>query len=305
MDSIDYKKQGVVFDIQRYSINDGPGIRTIVFLKGCPLRCAWCSNPESQQPNRELLYRKILCIHCNLCLKACKQGALDPSNPNLINREKCILCQDCANICPTGALEIKGKNMTVEEVINELKKDESYYHRSNGGITLSGGEALMQADFCRELLKACRARGWHTAIETEGYASKDAINKVMPCIDLALLDCKANNDEIHKKWTGVSNKIIRENSYLIQDITHTIIRIPTIPTVNSDIDEYRDMIKFVKTLPKVKEIHILPYHNYGERKYELLGREYKLKNIEKLNEKHVEKLKQLVESEGFICKIGG
>ncbi|EGC83506.1 glycyl-radical enzyme activating protein [Anaerococcus hydrogenalis] len=305
MDSIDYKKQGVVFDIQRYSINDGPGIRTIVFLKGCPLRCAWCSNPESQHPNRELLYRKMLCIHCNLCLKACKQGALDPSNPNLIDREKCILCEDCANICPTGALEVKGKNMTVEEVINELKKDESYYHRSNGGITLSGGEALMQADFCRELLKACKARGWHTAIETEGYASKDAINKVMPYIDLALLDCKASNDEIHKKWTGVSNKLIRENSYLIQDITHTIIRIPTIPTVNSDINEYRDMIKFIKTLPKVKEIHILPYHNYGEKKYELLGRDYKLKNIGKVDEKHIEKLKQLVESEGFICEIGG
>lgn len=305
MDSIDYKKQGVIFDIQRYSINDGPGIRTIVFLKGCPLRCAWCSNPESQHKNKELLYRKILCIQCGLCFKACKQNALDKNNPYLVDREKCILCGDCTNICPTGALEIKGKNMTVEEVINELKKDESYYQRSNGGITLSGGEALMQADFCRELLKACKARGWHTAIETEGYADKERIEKVIPYIDLVLLDFKANNDEVHKKWTGVSNKLIKENAYLIQNISQTIIRIPTIPNVNASVEEYKDMLAFIKTLPNVKEVHILPYHNYGEKKYELLGREYKLKGVKKLDDDFVNKLKDLVESEGFTCEIGG
>lgn len=305
MDSIDYKKQGVVFDIQRYSINDGPGIRTIVFLKGCPLRCAWCSNPESQHKNRELLYRKMLCIHCNLCIKACKQNALSPENENFVDRQKCILCEDCANICPTGSLEIKGDNMTVEEVINELKKDESYYHRSNGGITLSGGEALMQADFCKELLKACKARGWHTTIETEGYASKDAIEKVIPFIDLVLLDFKANDDNIHQKWTKVSNKLIKENAKLIQDISETIIRIPTIPGVNADVDEFEDMIKFIKTLDKIKEVHILPYHNYGQKKYELLGRDYKLKDVESPDDEHVEKLKKLVESYGLRCEIGG
>ena len=126
MDSINYNEEGVVFDIQKYSINDGPGIRTIVFLKGCPLRCIWCSNPESQRKGKELMFREILCIHCGMCIKVCKQKALDPKNPNFIDREKCVMCEECANVCPSSALEVKGKVMNVEEVINELKKDDSF-----------------------------------------------------------------------------------------------------------------------------------------------------------------------------------
>lgn len=305
MDSINYNEKGVVFDIQKYSINDGPGIRTIVFLKGCPLRCIWCSNPESQRKERELMFRKILCIHCGLCIKACKQGALSSDNPDFIDREKCVMCEECANVCPSSALEVKGKIMTVEEVITELKKDEQYYFRSNGGITLSGGETLMQPEFAREIFRACKARGWHTAIETEGYASEEAILEVIPHVDLVLLDIKANNDDIHKKVTGVSNELIKKNAKLIQSISNTIIRVPTIPDINADEKEFGDIVNFVITLPNIRELHILPYHNYGEGKYDLLGREYKLSGIKKLDDEQVEKLKKLVESNGLICQVGG
>lgn len=305
MDSINYNEKGIVFDIQRYSINDGPGIRTIVFLKGCPLRCIWCSNPESQRKEKELMFRKFLCIHCGLCIKACKQKALDINNPNFIDRKKCIMCEECANVCPSSALEVKGKEMTVAEVIEELKKDEKYYFSSNGGITLSGGETLMQPDFAKELFRACKSRGWHTAIETEGYASEEAIKEVIPHVDLVLLDIKANNDEIHKKVTGVSNKLIKKNAMLLQSISNTIIRVPTIPGVNADEKEFSDIVNFVKTLPNVKELHILPYHNYGEGKYYLLGRDYELSNLKKLDEKYVDKLKEFVESNGLVCQVGG
>lgn len=305
MSSIDYSKEGMVFDIQRYSINDGPGIRTIVFLKGCPLRCAWCSNPESQRRGQELMYRKILCIHCGICIKACKYGAISPENKDWIDREKCVMCGECANACPSSALVVKGQVMSVEEVINELKKDESFYMNSNGGITLSGGEALMQPEFAKELLKACKARGWHSAIETEGYAPKNVIKDVVPYVDLVLLDFKANNDEIHKKYTKVSNELIKKNAKIIQEITHTIIRIPVIPGVNASEEEFRDMVKFVKTLPNINEIHILPYHNLGESKYYLLGRDYELAKVKKLDEEYIEKLKGIVISNGFKCEIGG
>lgn len=305
MDSINYNEEGVVFDIQRYSINDGPGIRTIVFLKGCPLRCIWCSNPESQRKGKELMFREILCIHCGMCIKACKQKALDPKNPNFIYRDKCVMCEECANVCPSSALEVKGKVMNVEEVITELKKDDSFYYRSNGGITLSGGETLMQPEFAKEIFKACRSRGWHTAIETEGYASEEVIRDVVPHIDLVLLDIKANNDELHKKVTGVSNELIKKNARILQEIANTIIRVPTIPGINADEKEFGDIVAFVKTLPNVKELHILPYHNFGEGKYNLLGRDYELSNVKKLDEDHINKLKEIVESSGLICKVGG
>lgn len=305
MEAIDYSKEGMIFDIQRYSINDGPGIRTIVFLKGCPLRCVWCSNPESQMYEKELMYRKILCINCGNCVKVCKNGAIGPQNENWIDREKCVVCGECVNVCPASALVVKGKLMSVEEVISELKKDESYYLKSNGGITLSGGEALMQPEFTKELLKAAKSRGWHTTIETEGYVSENVIKDILRYVDLVLLDIKANNSEIHKKFTKVDNTLIKKNAKIIQEMTKTVIRIPLIPGVNSDIKEFTDIIKFVKTLENVNEIHILPYHNFGESKYYLLGRDYQLSKIKKLNEEYVDKLKNIVEEFGYKCEIGG
>lgn len=305
MVSIDYNKTGIVFDIQRFSIHDGPGIRTIVFLKGCPLSCLWCCNPESQKLKPVIMFQASNCIHCGRCISACKQGAINPANKGLIDRELCIGCGECANVCPASALVLKGKTMTVEQVILELKKDAISYRRSGGGITISGGEALVQSEFTTELLKACKAQGWHTAIETTGYSNSSAIERIFPYIDLALLDIKAMSSEIHQKYTGVKNDVVLKNAVRISEITETVIRVPTIPSVNATVEEFNKICSFAKTLHDIKTIHILPYHTYGENKYELLNKDYLMKDIRSLNPDEIELLKTVVESHNFECVIGG
>lgn len=305
MDSIDYSAKGIVFDIQRYSIHDGPGIRTIVFLKGCPLKCPWCSNPESQRLKPSVMFSEKDCIHCGKCLNACKYGALSKDNEKLIDRLKCIGCGECVNTCPTAALVLKGKTMTVEQVIKELKKDATTYRRSGGGITLSGGEPLVQSTFVLELLKACKSQGWHTAMETTGFGDKEDIENAFQYLDLALLDIKAFDREVHKKYTGVYNDLILENAEIIAKITKTVIRIPTIPAVNATIQEYNNICKFVKKLNNVDTVHLLAYHTYGENKYDLLGQEYLFKDERGLTPEEIETLKQVVESHELKCIIGG
>lgn len=208
MNPVNDQMEGIVFNIQRYSIHDGPGIRTIVFLKGCPLACQWCSNPESQKLSPEMIYNSTSCIGCGACQNVCSVGAIDPSNPYWIDRKRCTSCGKCQEVCFSGALQMKGQTMTVAEVIKELKKDATIYRRSGGGITLSGGEPLVQSEFARELLMACQSLGWHTAIETTLYASAEVIDKVFPYIDLALVDVKSMDAGIHQKYTGVSNDLI-------------------------------------------------------------------------------------------------
>lgn len=304
--SIDYKAKGVVFDIQRFSLNDGPGIRTIVFLKGCPLKCRWCSNPESQETKPTLMYDDRSCIHCGKCINTCKQGALSAELPGMVDHDKCIGCGECVTVCPAGALTLKGNEMTVEAVIRELKKDEITYNTSGGGVTFSGGEPLVQWEFLTELLKACKAQGWHTAIETTGIGSKDAIESVFPYIDEVLLDCKSTNDEIHKYYTGVTGEVIRENSKRITQLAHTIIRVPTIPGVNASEKDFEDICRFVDSLSGVDTIHILPYHTMGLNKYKMMGEEYTMpEDIGPLEESDVIPYKEVVEKNGFKCKIGG
>jgi len=305
MDSINYCMEGLVFDIQRFSIHDGPGIRTIVFLKGCPLSCRWCSNPESQSLKPVIMYQEMNCIHCGKCIAACKKGAISINNKDFINRDICTACGECVNVCPASALTLKGKKMTVEQVIKELKKDAINYRRSGGGITLSGREPLVQSDFSRELLKACKAQGWHTAIETTGFANIETIEKVFPYIDLALMDIKHINSDIHKEYTGVSNEIILENVARISKITKMVVRVPVIPDFNSSEESIFEICKFVKTLNNVETIHLLPYHTYGENKYKLLGKDYLIKELRNLSGDEIESLKRIVENQGFKCTIGG
>ena len=305
METINYGAKGIVFDIQRFSIHDGPGIRTIIFLKGCPLRCRWCSNPESQKMKPELMYRSDQCIRCGSCFKVCKVGAINLDKEYIVDREKCTSCGECVLVCPSSALLMKGKTMTVEEVIKEARKDSIQYYRSDGGITLSGGEALVQSEFAKELFKACKAQGWHTAIETEGYTNEEVIRDVMPYVDLVMLDIKSVNPKKHMEFTGVDNETILKNAKIIQEITNTVIRIPVIPKFNASREEITDIIKFVKTLPNVKKVHLLPYHRYGENKYKLLNREYEMKDTKELSDDYKSELKQIVESYGLECQIGG
>ncbi|EHL2367142.1 glycyl-radical enzyme activating protein [Escherichia coli] len=305
MNKVGYETEGVIFNIQRYSLHDGPGIRTIPFLKGCPLSCKWCSNPESQRPQPELLFKKNDCIRCGKCIDTCPQQALSTTNAWFIDRERCIQCGKCTEVCPTRALEMKGKRMSVAAVMHELEKDESLYRRSGGGITLSGGEPLAQPEFARELLKACKARGWHTAIETAGFTTKSVIDEVFPYVDLALTDIKAIDPEIHKRNTGVNNSVILENLLRISFLTKVVVRIPVIPGVNDHPQEIHNIAEFARLMQNVNTIHLLPYHNFGENKYNLLGRQYPMGDVKSIEEEKMEVLKATVESLGFNCYIGG
>ncbi len=305
MDSINYNLTGTVFDIQRFSLHDGPGIRTIVFLKGCPLSCQWCSNPESQSVKPVVMYKKKDCLQCGRCVSICKHGAIGPQHPHWINYDLCVGCGECVNACPGGALVLKGHTMSVQQVIQELKKDATTFRRSGGGVTLSGGEPLLQHDFAAELLKACKGQGWNTAIETTGMASAEAVEQVIPYVDTVLMDIKQVDPEQHKKFTGCTNEVILRNAPRISQISNTVVRVPVIPGFNFSVDAIRKIAEFARTLTGVRTVHLLPYHTFGENKYDLLGRDYLLKDIKPLHPEDLKECKQVVESYGLQCIIGG
>lgn len=305
MDSINYNLTGTVFDIQRFSLHDGPGIRTIVFLKGCPLSCRWCSNPESQNAEPVIMYKQEDCLHCGRCVTACKRGAIGPDHENWIDRDICNGCGECVNACPAGALVLKGKTMSIQQVIRELKKDATTYRRSGGGITLSGGEPLVQYEFASELLQACKGQGWNTAIETAGIGSAEAVEKVIPHADTVLLDLKHMDPQLHRKYTGGSNDSVLKNAPRICRISSTVIRIPVIPGFNFSTDAIKKIAEYAGTLTGIRTIHLLPYHTFGGNKYGLMGRDYLLKEVKPLHPEDLEECRRAVEGCGFRCVIGG
>ncbi len=272
---------GTVFNIQKFSINDGPGIRTTVFLKGCPLHCLWCHNPESHKIVPELFYNEGKCIGCRECARACPHGChAFVDGKHRFDRSRCIQCGKCADICPTAALEMVGERRSVEEVISEVLKDRVFYETSGGGMTISGGEPMLQFDFTLALLRAAKEQGLHTCMETCGYTDTDKLRAVAPFVDLFLYDYKETDPARHKKYTGVSNRRILKNLRLLNDMgCNIVLRCPIIPTLNDRDDHFSGIAALANRLPHVSEINIEPYHPLGSGKAAMLGREYALPEL--------------------------
>lgn len=306
--SIIQKHEGIIFDIQRYSIHDGPGIRTVVFLKGCPLRCLWCCNPESQLTNPQLSFIQSKCIGCLECIKICPNKAIrfDKEKGFLIDYKLCDMCGRCSDVCYPGARVIIGKKMSVDEVIAEVIKDKSFYNRSNGGVTLSGGEVLLQWGFAKEILKKCKELNINTAIETCGYCKWEYFTEVLEYVDLVLYDLKHLDSAEHKRLTGVDNQLILENATkVVKKVKEMIIRVPLIPSLNDSKDNIMMLVDFVSTLEKVKEIDLLPYHQLGVSKYNQIGQTYKLNEINPPSKEKINDIKRYIENRGFLVKVGG
>lgn len=267
---------GIVFNIQRFSVNDGPGIRTTVFLKGCPLHCPWCHNPESISPKKEIALRADRCIRCGDCLAACRNHAVVHTNGTYVTlRERCLDCGECVDVCVAEGRTIVGNEMTAAEVLSEIRKDVVFFDQSGGGATFSGGEPFLQHEFLLSLLLACRQQGIHTTVDTTGYTSPSILERVARHTDLFLYDLKTLDDERHQEYTGISNRRILGNLRLLATWNRrVIVRVPIIPGVNDDDDHLHAIGAFVGSLDTIEEIHVLPYHPAGIDKYQRLGREY-------------------------------
>lgn len=276
------ERNAYIFNIQRYSLHDGPGIRTTVFLKGCPMRCIWCCNPESMKSEPEISYVSNKCIGfaaCGFCVRSCPAGAITCSNENkaVIDRSKCQSCLKCADVCPSKAIRAEGSMYSVEEILGIVERD-SIFYGNGGGLTVSGGEPLMHKRFLVELLKEAKRRRIHTAIETCGFADYEALSEAAGYLDLILFDIKSMDNGKHFEYTGCGVERILENfSRLCEDFPNLpkIVRTPVIPGFNDTVDDIRPILAFLKDKPNVT-YQPLPYHRFGEGKYKALGREYKM-----------------------------
>ncbi|MDA8235059.1 MAG: glycyl-radical enzyme activating protein [Clostridia bacterium] len=296
---------GTIFNIQRYSLDDGPGIRTTVFLKGCPLECLWCSNPESQNPWPEVTHRDASCIKCGRCVEVCPVQAISINeNAFIINREKCTRCAKCTEVCSAEALKIIGKEMSVEEVFIEVMRDIEYYQNSGGGITVSGGEVLTQPEFAANLLKKCRDAGMHTCLDTSGYGDTGALKKILPYTSLVLFDLKHMDPTAHHKLTGQSNELILRNlQVIVESGVPVMIRVPIIPGLNDSEENIKAIARTVSGMTTAPRIDLLPYHRYGMGKYKMLDLEYQLADIARPSDEQLDRAKEIVESYGLGCEI--
>lgn len=297
---------GMIFNIQRYSVQDGPGVRTTVFVKGCPLRCLWCSNPESQRAYPQVSHRNTLCTKCGRCLEACPKDAISLSQAGIrINRSKCDNCGRCVPVCYPGAIEVLGREVTVDEVVAEARKDVLFYRNSGGGVTVSGGEPLAQPDFVSAVLRRCQDDGLHTTVDTCGYAPPEALTKVLGYTDLVLFDVKHLQEEPHRMATGVSNRRILANALAVARAgVSMIMRLPLIPDINDSEDNVRGTARFAQELG-VRRLDLLPYHRFGISKYTNLDRRYRLDGHTSPPDEDVQRLKDMLETMGMECQIGG
>jgi pyruvate formate lyase activating enzyme len=298
---------GTVFDVKKFSIHDGPGIRTTVFLKGCPLDCWWCHNPESQHVEPELMVRPQRCISCGACLVACSHGAISTQGDAIItDQERCTVCGACVETCYAEAREMVGRTMSVNDVMVAIARDIPFYDESGGGATFSGGEPLLQPTFLLALLQACRAQEIHTALDTCGFASWATIERIRRHVDLFLYDLKLMDDSRHRQFTGVSNEPILRNLIKLSENGHEIIiRFPLVPGFNDDHDNVRQLAAFAATLPHPVQVDVLPYHHTAADKYQRLNRHYALSNTRPPAEETVTEIRRMLEAQDLMVKVGG
>ncbi len=297
----------MIFDIERFAIHDGPGIRTTLFLKGCPLACWWCHNPESLSPRRELVFFESKCIGCGTCFEVCPVRAHErlPAGGRVYHGEKCAHCGRCVDACAAEALVMEGREIGVEEAVEELARDAPFFASSGGGITLSGGEPMRQPAFCAAVLRACREKGIHTALDTSGFAPWSEYERVLPFVSLVLYDVKLANPEEHRKYTGVDNALILENLANIDASGTPIeVRIPMIPGVNDGAANLDASAAILGRLRNLTGVVLLPYHRFGEAKYARLGRTYRLPDAAPPTAESIDAARARLASAGLPVRVG-
>lgn len=295
-----------VINIQKYSVHDGPGIRTTIFFKGCPLTCIWCHNPESQNYNSEIMFNDEKCTKCGLCESKCPSKSIIIENEHVINDySNCKLCEKCIDFCVNNAREMVGKEYTVKELVKEIEKDRVFYEESGGGVTLSGGEVMTHADYVEELVKRCHRKGISVAVDTCGYAPFENFERILEYVDIFLYDIKLINSQYHEKYTGKPNEKILDNLRKLSEKGAKInLRIPLIEGINTDDDNIKGIIDFIKDL-NISKVNLLPYHDIGKGKYKRLKMEYVEDLMTTPSDDRLEEIKLLFEQNKYKVKIGG
>ena len=298
---------GIVFDIKKFSLHDGPGIRTTVFLKGCPLQCVWCHNPEGISPEAEIHFFQKRCIACGDCAEACPNGAIRFNDGKRVwDQARCQPCGVCAQACPSEAVQLVGQTMTVSEVMAEVEKDVLCYDQSGGGVTFSGGEPLAQTEFLKALLRACQEQSIHTAVDTSGLGPLEHLEQIVSFTDLFLFDLKMMNERRHEKYTGVSNQLILANLLALSQAGATIrVRIPIIPGINNDQENIVQTTDFLSSLETIDQIDLLPYHPIARSKYQRMKQTYSLEQLQAPTEAEMERIAERFRKRGFQVTIGG
>jgi pyruvate formate lyase activating enzyme len=297
----------LITNIQGYSIHDGPGIRTVVFLKGCSLECQWCSNPECISPHPEVGFIKTLCTKCGKCAEVCPEGALIYEEGKLpyIDRKRCTGCGICSLVCSYQALVLYGKPMNADEVFDAVNRDKMFYQASGGGVTISGGEPLLQPQFICDLFEKCRGAGIHTCMETSGCASESTLRQILPYIDYVLYDLKHMNSEKHRRYTSKPNELILSNAKIVSASgVETLFRMPLIPGINDEMQNINETAEFLHVLGgNTLRIELMPYHRLGKGKYEALDKQFRLPGVISPEPYKVESVKKAFEDNGIICMI--
>jgi pyruvate formate lyase activating enzyme len=297
---------GTIFDIERFAIHDGPGIRTTLFLKGCPLACWWCHNPESISPQPQLAFFAERCMGCGRCFAVCPVGVHErlADGTHAVHRQRCTLCLRCVTECRSGALAVKGRSITVEEAVFELGRDRPFYETSGGGVTLSGGEPLAQPEFAAAVLERCRSEGMHTCLDTSGQAAWEDFERALRWTDLVLYDFKIADPSRHRRYTGVANDLIKENLARVDARGTPIeVRMPVIPGVNDDPANIDATAAFLEPLRAIRQVTLLGYHRLGESKYRCLGRTCRLEGTPPPPQERMEEIAHRLRAAGLATAI--